>query len=180
MMMPACVWLGTGISRGSDHLCHPCEWRCRGCLTLGCVWHCRERHTAACRNSSLVIAVNADSERTTIEGSKILDVGSCPFGFCADYQGQRWHPAFLLRTHQQLHFLLFADATVIFTASCCSYTKRGLWVQVQRKKKKSSSRSGWTFWRRKMLFFMQMLVVMKSEGKGKTEHTSRRGKIVSN
>lgn len=47
------------------------------------------------------------------------------------------------------------------------------------REKNSNSRSGWTSWRKKMLFFMQMLLVMKSEGKGKTEHTSCRGEIVS-
>lgn len=33
-------------------------------------------------------AVRADSQRTATEGGKILDVGSCPFGFCAEYWGQ--------------------------------------------------------------------------------------------
>lgn len=80
------------------------------------------------------LTYSRDADRTATEGGKGWDVGSCPSGFCVDYQGQRWHPAFLLKSHQQPHFLLFADTTVIFTASCCSYTKRGLWVQVQRKK----------------------------------------------
>lgn len=89
-----------------------------------------------------------------------------------------WHPAFLLRTRWWLYVLLYAAATVIFTASRCSCTKRIM--SSSAKKKNSSSGSGWTFWRLKMLFFMQMLLVTKSEGKGKTAHTSCRSKIVSN
>lgn len=35
------------------------------------------------------------------------------------------------------------------------------------REKNSSSRNKWTFWKRKMLFFMQMFLVMKSKGKEK-------------
>lgn len=139
MMGPACVWLGSGISKDFGDLCRPCEWNTgqKGQrfsyaglpVTLRGWKHCPPAEIPA-----WLTAASADSQRTATEGRKILDVGSCPFGFCVDYQGQCWHPAFLLRAHQQLHFLLFADTTVIFTATGCSYTKRGLWVQVQKKK----------------------------------------------
>lgn len=78
--------------------------RGRGCLTLGCVCWCGEGCAAHWQKFQPDTAMNTDSLRTASEGGKLLDVGSCPFGFSTDYQRQHWCSAFLLRTHQAATF----------------------------------------------------------------------------
>lgn len=48
------------------------------------------------------------------------------------------------------------------------------------REKNSSSRKNWTFWKRKMLFFMQMLLVMKGEGKEKQNIHHAEAKLFQN
>lgn len=133
----------------------------------------------ACRNSSLTYSRERWQSESCYWGWQNFTCWQLPIWFLRWLPGATLAPSLPPENPAAATFFFSLPIPQSFSQHPAIAPQREDYEFKCREKKNSSSRSGWTFWRRKMLFFMQMLLVTKSEGKGKTEHTSRRGKIVS-
>lgn len=77
------------------------------------------------------------------------------------------------------YILLFLPMPQSFSQHSTVATQREDY-EFKCREKNSSSRNHWTFWKRKMLFFMQMFLAMKSEGKEKQNIHHAEAKLFQN
>lgn len=181
VMVPACVWLQRDISRDFGCLCCPWEgsrgeeaevWIQMVCNTVEMdVLH-------ACRNSS---------PTHSCEG---WQSESC----CWRWQRFRcwhlpiWFLCWVLRATLALSLPSENSSAATFYSFCWYHSHfHSIPLQLHQEQimsssagKNSSSRNNWTFWKRKMLFFMQMFLVMKSKGKEKQNIYHAEAKLFQN